>query len=35
MEVIVEEKVEIVFSSADKPALWTPFLKENNINWFM
>jgi enoyl-[acyl-carrier protein] reductase II len=31
MEIIVEEKVEIVFSSAGNPALWTPFLKENNI----
>ncbi|SDL91275.1 enoyl-[acyl-carrier protein] reductase II [Daejeonella rubra] len=32
MEIIVEEKVEIVFSSAGNPALWTPFLKENNIS---
>jgi len=31
MHIIVEEKVEIVFSSAGNPALWTPFLKENNI----
>ncbi|MCF8453735.1 MAG: DUF561 domain-containing protein [Pedobacter sp.] len=31
MGIIVEEKVEIVFSSAGNPALWTPFLKENNI----
>jgi len=31
MEIIVEEKVEIVFSSAGNPALWTPYLKENNI----
>jgi enoyl-[acyl-carrier protein] reductase II len=31
MEIIVEEKVEIVFSSAGNPTLWTPFLKENNI----
>ncbi len=31
MEIIVEEKVEIVFSSAGNPATWTPFLKENNI----
>ena len=31
MEIIVEEKVEIVFSSAGNPALWTPFLKNNNI----
>jgi enoyl-[acyl-carrier protein] reductase II len=31
MEIIVEEKVEIVFSSAGNPALWTPFLKSNNI----
>ena len=32
MEIIVEEKVEIVFSSAGNPTLWTPFLKENNIS---
>jgi enoyl-[acyl-carrier protein] reductase II len=31
MEIIVEEKVEIVFSSAGNPALWTPFLKNNNV----
>ena len=31
MKIIVEEKVEIVFSSAGNPALWTPFLKNNNI----
>jgi enoyl-[acyl-carrier protein] reductase II len=31
MHIIVEEKVEIVFSSAGNPALWTSFLKENNI----
>ena len=31
MEIIVEEKVEIVFSSAGNPALWTPFLKSNNV----
>uniref|UniRef100_UPI0037BE2815 NAD(P)H-dependent flavin oxidoreductase n=1 Tax=Daejeonella sp. TaxID=2805397 RepID=UPI0037BE2815 len=31
MNIIVEEKVKIVFSSAGNPALWTPFLKENNI----
>lgn len=31
MKIIVEEKVEIVFSSAGNPATWTPFLKENNI----
>ncbi len=31
MEIIVEEKVEIVFSSAGNPALWTPFLKSNKI----
>jgi len=31
MEIIVEEKVEIVFTSAGNPALWTPFLKNNNI----
>ncbi|WP_395626413.1 NAD(P)H-dependent flavin oxidoreductase [Daejeonella sp.] len=32
MNIIVEEKVKIVFSSAGNPALWTPFLKENNIS---
>lgn len=32
MDIIVEEKVEIVFSSAGNPATWTPFLKENNIS---
>lgn len=32
MNIIVEEKVNIVFSSAGNPALWTPFLKENNIS---
>jgi len=31
MNIIVAEKVKIVFSSAGNPALWTPFLKENNI----
>lgn len=31
MEIIMEEKVGIVFSSAGNPALWTPFLKKNNI----
>ena len=31
MEIIVEEKAGIVFSSAGNPAIWTPFLKENNI----
>ena len=31
MQIIVEEKVQIVFSSAGNPALWTPYLKENNI----
>lgn len=31
MEIIVEEKVEIVFSSAGNPALWTPYLKDNNV----
>ena len=31
MHIIVEEKVEIVFSSAGNPSLWTPYLKENNI----
>jgi enoyl-[acyl-carrier protein] reductase II len=32
MNIIVEEKVKIVFSSAGNPALWTPFLKDNNIS---
>jgi enoyl-[acyl-carrier protein] reductase II len=31
MKIIVEENVQIVFSSAGNPAIWTPFLKENNI----
>ncbi len=31
MDIIVEEKVEIVFSSAGNPAIWTPYLKSNNI----
>jgi enoyl-[acyl-carrier protein] reductase II len=31
MEVIVTEKVEIVFTSAGNPATWTSFLKKNNI----
>jgi len=31
MKIIVDEKVEIVFSSAGNPSLWTPFLKDNNI----
>ena len=31
MEIIVEENAGIVFSSAGNPAIWTPFLKENNI----
>jgi enoyl-[acyl-carrier protein] reductase II len=31
MNIIVEEKVEIVFSSAGNPTSWTPFLKDNNI----
>lgn len=31
MKIIVEEKVQIVFSSAGNPSLWTPFLKGNNI----
>lgn len=31
MNIIVEEKVKIVFSSAGNPATWTAFLKENNI----
>lgn len=31
MEIIIEEKVEIVFSSAGNPALWTPYLKARDI----
>lgn len=31
MEIIVEEKVEIVFTSAGNPATWTGFLKEKGI----
>lgn len=31
MEIIVEEKVEIVFSSAGNPAIWTSYLKDRNI----
>jgi len=31
MHILVEEKVKIVFTSAGNPALWTAFLKENNI----
>jgi len=31
MKIIVEEKIEIVFSSAGNPSLWAPFLKENKI----
>jgi len=31
MQILVEEKVKIVFTSAGNPALWTAFLKENNI----
>ena len=32
MNIIVEEEVKIVFSSAGNPALWTPFLKDNHIS---
>jgi enoyl-[acyl-carrier protein] reductase II len=32
MNIIVDEQVKIVFSSAGNPALWTPFLKDNNIS---
>ena len=31
MEIIVEEKVKIVFSSAGNPALWTSYLKAHDI----
>lgn len=31
MEIIAEEKVKIVFTSAGNPKTWTPFLKENGI----
>lgn len=31
MQIIAEEKVRIVFSSAGNPKTWTPFLKENGI----
>ena len=31
MQIIVEEKVPIVFTSAGSPKKWTPFLKENGI----
>ncbi|MGF1923785.1 MAG: NAD(P)H-dependent flavin oxidoreductase [Bacteroidia bacterium] len=31
MQIIVEEKVKIVFTSAGNPATWTSFLKDNDI----
>ncbi len=31
MEIIVEEQVKIVFTSAGNPKTWTPFLKNNGI----
>jgi len=31
MDIIVEEKVPIVFTSAGNPAIWTPYLKEKGI----
>ena len=31
MDIIVENDVKIVFTSAGNPATWTPFLKENGI----
>ena len=31
MDILVQEKVKIVFTSAGNPATWTSFLKENNI----
>ncbi len=30
MQIIVAEKVKIVFTSAGNPTIWTPFLKEHN-----
>lgn len=31
MQIIVDEKVKIVFTSAGNPKTWTPYLKENGI----
>lgn len=31
MQILVEEKVSIVFTSAGNPKIWTPFLKEHGI----
>ncbi len=31
MQILVEERVKIVFTSAGNPKTWTPFLKENGI----
>lgn len=31
MEVIVEEKIPVVFTSAGNPSIWTPYLKEKGI----
>ena len=31
MDIVIEEEVKIVFSSAGNPATWTSFLKENGI----
>lgn len=31
MQILVEEKVSIVFTSAGNPKAWTPFLQEHNI----
>ena len=31
MDILVQEKVKIVFTSAGNPSTWTSFLKENNI----
>ena len=31
IQIIIEEKVKIVFTSAGNPATWTPLLKENGI----
>ncbi len=31
MDVIVQEGVRIVFTSAGNPAVWTEYLKKNNV----
>jgi len=35
MEVIVEEKVPIVFTAAGNPSLWTAHLKSHGCIWYM